>query len=323
MMVLEQINFFFSVFNLQEDRQLKQREQLYAEGNNLSKLVNELILKLKENNGLTILAIAKKLQVSDKQLRAWKRGKSAVPLRVLKTLADELNIELTKIEICIDRISSSNGAKVIIPKNVTSKLIEIFGRFCGDGSCGIYSQHNNKTDYKFSFKEKQKEFVYLHATDMKTVFGIHGTVIDYGNHAENIIRSKPLVLFFMKIFEYKDNFNKSLNGKPPVLLRSLPWTKRKYFTTGLIDTEGCFYKSKDENILFTIKMINKHFIDEIKEAFDYFNITYSSQTYKEKKSTFYYVRVSKQNDISHIIEIFELKNKRHYDRLHKFGLIFG
>jgi hypothetical protein len=269
-----------------------------------------------------LINIAKNFGVTDKQLRAWRKGRSAIPLKVLKNLSEELNYNLSKIEENIEYISSSKGKKVIIPKKITPKLIEILGRFCGDGSCGIYGQPTSK-DYKFSFKEKEVDFVKIHAEDMNNVFGIKGAVINYNNYAENIIRSKPLVLYFMKIFGYKKNFNKTRDGKLPSLMKRISWPERKFFTTGLIDTEGCFYKNKENTIFFTIKMIINNYINEIKQGFDFFQIPYTSAEYKEKKTTFYYIRVLRKTAIPQIIKIFELKNKRHYNRLKRFGFDFS
>jgi len=304
------INIFEFKGNLSE----KQREQIYANGKNLFQLFDQYITKFKQQEGLNFSEIATKFNISEKQLRAWRIGRSPIPLKALKTITKELNIDKKIIENEIEELSSSRGNPIKIPRITTPKLVEIFGRYCGDGSCGIYKGG----DYKFSLKEKGKEFVKLHSEDMNSIFGIKGGVINYANSSENVIRSKPLVLLFQKIFEYKDDFNKTFDIKPPHFLKDLDWIIRKHFTTGLIDTEGSFYyDNSSQAYFFEIKMKNSYLNNEVKTAFDEFGIPYN---YYQPRPNTYRIRISNRWNIKLIKEIFEPKNKRHLDLLERFGI---
>lgn len=307
---------YVRILELEDSSFLAQRAQLYARGKDLSDQFDQLIDQIKQQTNLTISKIAKKYQISEKQLRSWRKGRSAIPVTILKQISKELNIDPGAIENNIDELSSARGQKIKIPRIIDSTLLEILGRFCGDGSCGCY-----EGTYKFSLKEKGKEFVELHSQDMKKIFSLKGKVVVYPNVAENLIYSKPLVLLFQRIFQYRPGFQKSLNVKPPLFLRKVDWETRKSFTTGLIDTEGSFYSdTANRTVTFEIKMKNRFLIDEVRRAFDRLGVAHNYYATPKDDPLIFRVRSYGKDSLHKIREVFELKNKRHLKQLERFNI---
>jgi transcriptional regulator with XRE-family HTH domain len=305
---MEKLDFrdWIDLFDLEPDIPINYREQLYVCGRNLLLKFNHLVELLIERNNLSYSKLAKLFNVSDKQLRNWRTGKTPVPLKILKIVSNQYGVDKKKIENEIDYISSSKQIKVNIPRTITPLLIEILGRFSGDGSCGVY-----QGDYKWSFKEEGKKFVNQNLRDMELIFGISGTYIDYGTYAENLIRSKPLVLLFQQIFDYENDFEKTYEITLPFFLYNIDWEYRKYFTTGLIDTEGSFYYS-NQSYYFEIHMVNKNMIMEVANAFDAFGIPYKRK--HRNFEEFKLISYGKLN-CSLISDIFEIKNEKHIRKL--------
>ena len=191
-------------------------------------------------------------------------------------------------------------------------LIEILGRFSGDGSCGVYNG-----DYKWSLKEEGKRFVRLNSRDMQTIFGNGGVYIDHDTYAENLIRSKPLVLLFQQIFNYTDFFDKTYNAIPPYFLDDINWNCRKFYTTGLIDTEGSFYYS-NKAYHFELHMVNEWFVNEVAYAFEEYKIPYNKK--QTKSGNHKLISYGKQN-CSLIADIFEVKNEKHLKKLIEWDII--
>jgi transcriptional regulator with XRE-family HTH domain len=118
-----------------------------------------LITLVQQKANLSLSNTAKRYKVSRKQLRAWRTGRSAIPIRVLRQITSELGEKASSVVRLIDELSGSKGAKILIPRAITPTLVEILGRFCGDGSCGIYDDGT----CKFSLKEASASFVALHS----------------------------------------------------------------------------------------------------------------------------------------------------------------
>lgn len=238
------------------------------------------------------------------------------PHRSHSTILEKLskdNLSVRELlETNIDYISSSRGIKIKIPQKITPKLIEIFGRFCGDGSCGIYNDN-----YKWSLKEEGKNLIYINSNDVKEVFDISGEIFDYGTYAENVISSKPLVLLFQQIFQYSDTFHKTYDIKPPNFLNLLHWNIRKHFTTGIIDTEGSFYYT-NQSYYFEVHMVNRPIIDEVANAFSYFDIPFTIK--EQKKNDIHLISYGKSNYFL-IYELFEIKNNKHLKKLRNWNII--
>ena len=120
---------------------------------------------------------------------------------------------------------------------------------------------------------------------------------------------------FQQIFEYKKEFKKTYDGKPPKFLKEIDWHTRKYFTTGLIDTEAGFYLSQG-HYYFDITMVNKYFMGEIAEAFDIYAIPYKSYIVKnEKYKDRIKIRSYGRFNCRLIKEIFNIKNEKHLKKL--------
>lgn len=302
---------YISIVDLERDRILNYREQLYARGRNLLLKFNHIIELIREQHNLSLNQLAKDFGVSVKQLRKWRYGETPIPLRILKMLTEGNSLQMD-IENEIEYISSSRGKKVKIPRKISPLLIEILGRFSGDGSCGIYNG-----DYKWSLKEEGKRFVRANLRDMETIFGIGGIYIDYDTYAENLIRSKPLVLLFQQIFDYTEGFEKTYHIEPPYFLDYIDWDNRKLFTTGLIDTEGSFYYT-NQSYYFEIHMVNEYLVNEVALAFDEFDIPYN---YKQRSNNrFKLISYGKVN-CSLILDTFEIKNEKHLIKLADWGLL--
>jgi hypothetical protein len=156
---------------------------------------------------------------------------------------------------------------------------------------------------------------------MKEIFGIKGKVINYPNVAENVINSKPLVLLFQQIFKYTEGFHKTFSVKPPSFLRSLNWAERKYFTTGLMDTDGSFYYDKStRTVMFEIKMKNPYLIEEVRFAFNVHNINYDYRAYPIENPEVYRVRAVGKETLKSIKTNFNPKNEKHLKKLKSFNL---
>lgn len=303
---------YINILDLIPNKKLPYREQLYATGRNLVPLFNQYVEKIKRNSNASLTQIANNLEISIKQFRKWRNGMSPIPLRILQNFSGE-NINVKKsFENAIDYISSSRGIRVKIPQQISPLLLEIFGRFSGDGSIGAYKNG----EYRFRLKEEGKQLVKQHLIDMNRIFEINGTYTDYGNYAQAEILSKPLVRLFQQIFDYDDDFNKTYYGKPPPLLKNTEWYLRKYYTTGLIDTEGSFYYT-NQSYYFEIHMVNKYFINEVAEAFNAVGLQYNY--YKLPNKT---IRIRCYNRINCnlIKNIFEIKNDKHLTKLKSWGI---
>jgi intein-encoded DNA endonuclease-like protein len=217
----------------------------------------------------------------------------------------------------IEGLSSSRGSTILIPRSISPTLVEILGRFCGDGSCGIYDSSN----YKFSLKERSGSFVELHSRDMKEIFAVKGRVVHYPRVSENVIYSKPLVLLFQQLFKYRDGFHKSLHVKPPELLDNLDWDLRKGFTTGLIDTEGSFYYDQStRTVIFEIKMINSSLIQEVEKAFKEFDIQFNYSALPKADPTIFRIRSYGKKTLRLLKDVFEPKNQRHLSQFQSLRL---
>ena len=297
---------FICIFDLEVDIPRNYREQLYASGRNLLLKFNHMIEITKDRYNITLSDLAVNFHVSMKQLRNWRTGKTPIPLRILNILAELGGINDKFIETEIDWISSSRGIQTKIPRRVSPLLIEILGRFSGDGSCGNYDG-----DYKWSLKEEGKRFVRLNSRDMQTIFGNGGIYIDYCTYAENLIRSKALVLLFQQLFEYTDDFDKTYDISPPYFIDQINWNHRKFFTTGLIDTEGSFYYS-NQTYYFELHMVNLSLVDEVSNAFDEYRIPYNRK--HTKSGNFKLISYGRDN-CSLISDIFEIKNEKHLKKL--------
>jgi len=307
---------YVDIFSLEGNRLQTQRKQVYARGEELSSEFDKLITRIQQKANLSVDNIAKRCKVSRKQLSAWRTGRSAIPIRVLRQITSELGEKASSIVRFIDQLSGSKGAKILIPRTITPTLVEILGRFCGDGSCGIYG---NET-YKFSLKESAS-FVTLHSQDMARIFGIQGKVKHYPRVSENVIHSKPLVLLFQRIFGYRAGFHKSLHVKPPRFLEDLNWRTRSRFTTGLIDTEGSFYKDRStRTITFEIKMRNSSLIREVGMAFKELGIHYNYYSRPKGNPTTFRIRSYGRESLRLLKDAFEPKNQRHLSQLTSFGL---
>ncbi len=303
---------YICIFDLEIEAPRNYREQLYASGRNLLLKFNHMIELVKENYKMTLSDLSGNFRVSIKQLRNWRIGTTPIPLRILNELVELGGIDENFIETEIDYLSSSRGNQTKIPRKISPMLIEILGRFSGDGSCGEYDG-----DYKWSLKEEGKRFVRLNSRDMETIFGNGGVYIDYNTYAENLIRSKPLVLLFQQIFEYTDVFNKSYDILPPYFLDFLNWNHRKFFTTGLIDTEGSFYYS-NHSYYFELHMVNKSLVDEVANAFGEYRIPYNR---KHTKSGNFKLITYRRDNCSLISDIFEIKNEKHLRKLIEWDIL--
>lgn len=71
---------FIDIFTLNKKKPKKYREQLYASGNRLSYIFDELIQKIREKNNIKLSQIADYFNVSNKTLRVWRNGSSPIPL---------------------------------------------------------------------------------------------------------------------------------------------------------------------------------------------------------------------------------------------------
>ncbi len=296
---------YISLFELEGEID-SYREQLYAEGRNLLLKFNHLIDIVRENTNLSLTQLANIFEISTKQFRKWRNGESPIPLRVLKIICQLCNVNQHNIEEEIDFISSSRGIGINIPTKITPLLIEVLGRFSGDGSCGIYDG-----EYKWSIKEEGKRLVRTNLRDMETLFGIRGEYIDNGSYAENLIRSKPLTLLFQRIFNYHPFFEKTYDIRPPHFLNDICWEHRKYFTTGLIDTEGSFYYY-NQSYYFEIHMVNSYLLDEVAKAFDEYGIPFN---YKTRNNGNFQILSYGRININLINELFEIKNDKHLRKL--------
>lgn len=303
---------YICIFDLEPIIPENYREQLFVSGRNLLLKFNHLIELVQENYKLTLTDIANNFRISTKQLRSWRIGNSPIPLRILNELAELSGINESNLEIEIEFITSSRGIQTKIPRTISPMLIEILGRFSGDGSCGVYNG-----DYKWSLKEEGKRFVRLNSRDMQTIFGNGGIYIDYGTYAENLIRSKPLVLLFQQIFDYSDFFDKSYDIEPPFFLDCINWNLRKFYTTGLIDTEGSFYYS-NHAYYFELHVVNEWLVEEVANAFKEYRIPYNRKYTKYGK--FKLLSYGKQN-CSLIADIFELKNEKHLKKLIEWDIL--
>lgn len=301
---------FIDIFALEPTKPNNYREQLYITGTVFPLLFNQLMEKIRNDNNLTYAQIADHIGISDKQFRAWRNGSSPIPISALKTLSKSNQRLRDKLEHDISYISSSRGVSISIPRNFSPEMIEIFGRFCGDGSCGAYDG-----DYKWSLKEEGKNLLYINYDDMKNVFQIEGKVIDYGSFAEYLVRSKPLVLLFQQIFRYHSGFKKTYDIEAPDFLQILDWNLRKYFTTGLIDTEGSFYYT-NQSYYFEIHMVNRSLLNEVSYAFDQFGIPYNYK--KGNRNDFKIISYNKLN-CELIADTFDIKNEKHLNKLRSWG----
>ena len=315
----QKVNFrnYVDILSLDKTRSKTYRKQLYAFGRLLPKRFNELITQYKRQMNVSFSELSKQYSVSEKQMRAWRTGKTGIPLRALNQLISELRINPHSIQDLIEGLSSSRGSTILIPRLISPTLVEILGRFCGDGSCGIYDGSN----YKFSLKETNVNFVELHSQDMNSIFAIKGRVVHYHRVSENVIYSKPLVLLFQQLFKYKDGFQKSLHVKPPELLDDLDWSLRKGFTTGLIDTEGSFYHDQStRTVIFEIKMINSSLIQEVGKAFKEFDIHYNYFSFPKNKPMIFRIRSYGKKTLRLLKDVFEPKNQRHLNKFQSLRL---
>lgn len=316
---LQKANFrkYIDIFSLEDTRTQTYRKQLYTIGRLLPKRFNELITRYKHQMNVTFSELSKKYNISEKQMRAWRTGKTALPLRALKQISSELQINPQSMQDLIEGLSSSRGSTILIPRSISPTLVEILGRFCGDGSCGIYDGGN----YKFSLKERSGSFVELHSRDMKEIFAVKGRVVHYPRVSENVIYSKPLVLLFQQLFKYRDGFHKSLHVKPPELLDNLDWDLRKGFTTGLIDTEGSFYYDQStRTVIFEIKMINSSLIQEVEKAFKEFDIQFNYSALPKADPTIFRIRSYGKKTLRLLKDVFEPKNQRHLSQFQSLRL---
>jgi DNA-binding transcriptional regulator YiaG len=308
---------YVDIFALEDTSTDTYRKQLYANGRLLPKRFNELITQYKRQMNVSFSELSKEYNISEKQMRAWRTGRTALPLRALKQLTSELHINPQSLQKLIDGLSSSRGSTILIPRLISPTLVEILGRFCGDGSCGIYDGSN----YKFSLKERNGNFVELHSQDMDKIFAIKGRVVHYPRVSENIIYSKPLVLLFQQLFKYKDGFQKSLHVKPPELLDDLDWGLRKGFTTGLIDTEGSFYYDQStRTVIFEIKMINSSLIQEVGKAFKEFDVQHNYSSFPKDNPTIFRIRSYGKKTLRLLKDAFEPKNQRHLNQFQSLRL---
>jgi len=307
---------YFRIFDLASDTVLDSKRNLYASGKHLPQFFDRIVRLLRRDYNMTMQEIAQSLKISYKQLRAWRKGRAPIPLNILKYITRKLNIDKRIVENKIDELSSSKGSKIKIPLHISAKLINVLGRFCGDGSCGVYG---GKT-YKFSLKERSRNFVELHAKDMEELFGVRGKVVTYHNFSENVIYSKPLVLLFCNIFQYHTDFTKTYDVKIPEFIKKTVWNKRVNFTRGLIETEGTFYYNKStKSIVFEIKMRNKHLIEEVKEAFENFQIPYNYYS----MNNIFRIRCYGKNTINLIRNIIQPKNERLLNQLKNIFKNYG
>jgi hypothetical protein len=267
---------------------------------------------IKESYEITLSDLASHFHVSIKQLRNWRIGKTPIPLRILKVLSESNGINECSIESEIDFLTSARGNQTKIPRRISPTLIEILGRFSGDGSCGEYNG-----DYKWSLKEEGKRFVRINSRDMQTIFGNGGIYVEYDKYAENLIRSKPLVLLFQRIFKYTEDFDKTYDISPPYFLDLIDWNLRKFFTTGLIDTEGSFYYS-NQTYYFELHMVNHNLLDEVATAFDEYRIPYKKKY--TKSGNFKLISYGRDN-CTLISDIFEIKNEKHLRKLIEWDII--
>jgi len=299
------LNFYqyIDILNLEQEEISNYRQELFAVGKNLPKILEIIIQKIRIKSNLTLSQIASSLSITDTHLRRLRRGNSPIPLRILNHLSKNNENLRIKIKENIEYIASSKGVKIRIPKKITPLLIEILGRFSGDGSCGCYDN-----DYKWSFKEEEKSFVRKNIKDVYKIFDIEGKFIDYNTWAEHEIKSKALVLLFYQFFPGIKAEIKTYSGKPPCIIYNINWNLRKYYTTGLIDTEGSF-SFYNHSYIFEIKMANPYFIREVECAFIEFGIPY---IYKAlRNNTIHRIRVFNKINLSLIKEIFKIKNKKH------------
>lgn len=313
---------YIDILNLTSDEELyntqngitriyNQRD-IFARGDNLPTLFDRVIREVSYHNQLSLTQIADSLGISDTQLRRLRNGTRPIPLRILRKICGSNNNAKKTFENAIDCVSSSAGKTIRIPQQITPLLVEILGRFSGDGASGSYEGG----EYRWRLREGGKQFVYQQIADMQQVFGIIGTYKDEGNHALFEINSKPLVRLFQQLFEYNENFNKSLYGIPPQLLYHLNWDLRRYYTTGIIDTEGSFYYT-NQAYYFEIHMANSHFVLEACRAFDYVGIPYD---YHIRNNGTYRLRVYNQNNMPIIRDSFEIKNEKRLTTIRNWEL---
>jgi hypothetical protein len=122
---------------------------------------------------------------------------------------------------------------------------------------------------------------------------------------------------FQQIFDYTEGFEKTYHIEPSSFLDFTDWDDRKFFTTGLIDTEGSFYYT-NKSYYFEIHMVNKYLLGEVAEAFDEFGIPYYYKL--SKKNDFKIISYGKDNS-NLILDIFEIKNEKHLRKLAKWGIL--
>lgn len=252
-----------SVLDYDDDLDTDFREQARATGPNLPNKFSELLRRVTARNNTTIEKFAESLGYSDKQLRVWKEGKAAIPLKVLVKIWQMGKHNLRDLEDSIEKLKVYRGCEMTVPKELTPTIAEIVGRHCGDGSCTM-----SNGDYRVTLTETSA-LIAKHNEQLKTIFGIEPSVekitvtID-----KSIVNSKIYCRFFTKIMKIPSG-KKTLIAEEPDLIRNAGLEFRKRFVRGLVDTEGSLYFDKANGTwVLEVNMVNENLISTIADVLE-------------------------------------------------------
>lgn len=285
------------IYNLHKVEDKNWRSWIRATGKELPKTFCMSLKKLKEEESKDYKTICSELFVTHKMLTDWMSGRRAIPLWVLKTLEEKTNIKLINK---IENLSVYGSQDIKVPI-LSKKLVEIIGRHCGDGSCGIY-----KNTYRVNIKE-HKSLLERHKKDLRETLGINSDIKSDGvvYYIDNY--SKIFSRIITEIFCIPLGEEKTYKAKEPLIIKSLPLKTRKYFLRGLIDTDGwIYYYKKNKTFILGFKVVNEHLANSVYDILTLLNF----RAHKRIKGKYFQVDFVGKSNIKRYLEVVGSKNYR-------------
>jgi DNA replicative helicase MCM subunit Mcm2 (Cdc46/Mcm family) len=271
---------------------------------NASEIVNELIIRIKENS--TIRNFAKECDINENSLyHSWRSGGHSPTLLMLDRLCEGLSLNLEGMLPDKMRLMQYNGHVITLSKNLTEDLLYLMGLIAGDGSV-------SKTDYGgFSIKlhSASAELLESFRSICKVQFDLNP---HYCKHPEKIpyynINSKIIGNIFLKFgIPYGE---KSHRLKIAEELSKLPNKLIRPYLQGIFDTDGSSIKRKRGASYVDLTSSSKEFITGIQILLLRFGIL--SKMRKRGKSVSFIRGRKVSSDVKYVLEIKSLDNLKKF-----------
>ena len=276
---------------------------------------NEFIISLTKS--FSVKELSDFLSVSYRTAGHYKRGQRPVSFSSFSKLVKYSGLEAEKQVIQLNKLqvgcnSGSRNKKNFLPLRLSKDLLYVTGYLYGDGC--LYSKK-----FSISFVDEYETQILEVAKKIESLFKCNYKIYTNESKSELRIYSKPICLFFNRVFEMPIG-EKYSRLKVPNIVYRLPNSLKAEFLKGVMDADGGILRVEDYEQIpswfvnspqIDLAQKSKFFIGQIKGLFLNFGIK-ATGPYYNKNNKCYKVVISGKKQLKryHKLQLFSHSMKK-------------